>query len=200
MFTFTTIGLSVSPRRITDSCMGIPSGKSCWPAQSYENRTGRAMSGRRSTPIDAKRLADFLAKIEAYEAVLLQRQRDIENQIVVYHMEQKSAEVANTPQPVLQEMLNSHRANDATLSRFAPIDLTTLQVYEEFLHPSDDLNEPLPPESQALLDRFKAYAVWHPRLLQVRTQVLDTVWEPADVVFVVVCGPSGVGKSKLQRS
>src|SRR5438876_7516889 len=68
---------------------------------------------------------------------------------------------------------------------------------EEFLHPSDDLNEPLPPESQALLDRFKAYAVWHPRLLQVRTQVLDTVWEPADVVFVVVCGPSGVGKSKL---
>src|SRR5438093_687553 len=105
MFTFTTIGLSVSPRRITDSCMGIPSGKSCWPAQSYENRTGRAMSGRRSTPIDAKRLADFLAKIEAYEAVLLQRQRDIENQIVVYHIEQKSAEVANTPQPVLQEML-----------------------------------------------------------------------------------------------
>ena len=84
------------------------------------------------TPIDAKRLADFLAKIEAYEAVLLQRQRDIENQIVVYHIEQKSAEVANTPQPVLQEMLNSHRANDATLSRFAPIDLTTLQVYEEF--------------------------------------------------------------------
>ncbi len=83
-------------------------------------------------PSGAKRLADFLAKIEAYEAVLLQRQRDIENQIVVYHIEQKSAEVANTPQPVLQEMLNSHRANDATLSRFAPIDLTTLQVYEEF--------------------------------------------------------------------
>ena len=68
---------------------------------------------------------------------------------------------------------------------------------EEPLHPSDDLNDPLPPEPQALLDRFKAYAVWHPRLLQVRTQVLDTIWEPADVVFVVVCGPSGVGKSKL---
>jgi putative transposase len=27
-----------------------PRGKSCWPAQSYENRAGRAMSGRRSTP------------------------------------------------------------------------------------------------------------------------------------------------------
>jgi energy-coupling factor transporter ATP-binding protein EcfA2 len=68
---------------------------------------------------------------------------------------------------------------------------------EDFAHPSDDLNDPLPPEPQALLDRFKAYAVWHPRLLQVRTQVLDTIWEPADVAFVVVCGPSGVGKSKL---
>jgi hypothetical protein len=53
---------------------------------------------------------------------------------------------------------------------------------EKFAHPSDDLNDPLPPEPQALLDRFKAYAVWHPRLLQVRQQVLDTIWEPADVL------------------
>lgn len=68
---------------------------------------------------------------------------------------------------------------------------------EELAYLSDDLNDPLPSESQALLDRFKAYSVWHPRLLQVRTQMLDTIWEPADVVFVVVCGPSGVGKSKL---
>jgi hypothetical protein len=84
------------------------------------------------TSIDAKRLADFLAKIEAHEVVLLQRQRDIENQIVVYHIEQKPAEVTDTPQPVSREMLHSRRANDATLSRFAPVDLTTLQVYEEF--------------------------------------------------------------------
>jgi hypothetical protein len=68
---------------------------------------------------------------------------------------------------------------------------------EEPLHPPDDLDEPLPSERQVLLDRFKAYAVWHPRLVQVQTQVLDTIWEPADVAFVVVCGPSGVGKSKL---
>jgi hypothetical protein len=68
---------------------------------------------------------------------------------------------------------------------------------EESLHPPDDLVEPLPQEPQALLDRFKAYAVWHPRLVQVQTQVLDTIWEPADVAFVVVCGPSGVGKTKL---
>lgn len=68
---------------------------------------------------------------------------------------------------------------------------------EEFLHSPDDLNEPLSPEPQTLLERFKAYAVWHPRLLEVRTQVSDTIWEPADVVYMVVCGPSGVGKSKL---
>ena len=68
---------------------------------------------------------------------------------------------------------------------------------EEPLHPPDELDEPLPPERQVLLDQFKAYAVWHPRLVQVQTQVLDTIWEPADVAFVVVRGPSGVGKSKL---
>src|SRR6266567_726280 len=68
---------------------------------------------------------------------------------------------------------------------------------EELLHPLDEPFEPLPEARQALLDRFKHYAVWHPRLVQVQTHVLDTVWEPADVVYVVVCGPSGVGKSKL---
>ncbi len=68
---------------------------------------------------------------------------------------------------------------------------------EEPLHPPDELDEPLPPERQVLLDQFKAYAVWHPRLVQVQRQVLDTIWEPADVAYVVVCGPSGVGKSKL---
>jgi hypothetical protein len=44
------------------------------------------------TPIDAKRLADFLAKIEAHETVLLQRQRDIENQLVLYHIEHPNAQ------------------------------------------------------------------------------------------------------------
>jgi energy-coupling factor transporter ATP-binding protein EcfA2 len=68
---------------------------------------------------------------------------------------------------------------------------------EEPLHSSDDLFEPLPPERQALLDGFKNYSVLHPRLVQVQMQVLDTIWEPADVTHVVVCGPSGVGKSKL---
>src|SRR2546428_9384093 len=68
---------------------------------------------------------------------------------------------------------------------------------EESLHPPDEPFEPLQPELQALLDQFKDYAVWHPRLVQVQTHLLHTIWEPADVAHVVVCGPSGVGKSKL---
>src|SRR5438067_8270654 len=80
------------------------------------------------TPIDAKRLADFLAKIEAYEAVLLQRQRDIENQVVVYHMEQNQLQVPEASWPVPLE----NEQSSAQTSRFAPIDLTMLQVYEEY--------------------------------------------------------------------
>ena len=68
---------------------------------------------------------------------------------------------------------------------------------EEPLHSPGEPFEPLPSERQSLLDQFKNYAVWHPRLVQVQTHVLDTIWEPADVAYVVVCGPSGVGKSKL---
>src|SRR2546421_33377 len=67
----------------------------------------------------------------------------------------------------------------------------------EPLYPPDEPFEPLSEARQALLDRFKNYAVWHPRLVQVQMQVLDTIWEPADVAYVVICGPSGVGKSKL---
>ena len=68
---------------------------------------------------------------------------------------------------------------------------------DESLLLPDHLDQPLPSEPQTRLDRFKAYAVWHPRLVRVQTHLLHTIWEPADVAFVVVCGPSGVGKSKL---
>jgi DNA polymerase III delta prime subunit len=68
---------------------------------------------------------------------------------------------------------------------------------DELLSLSADLDRPLPPESQALLDRFKQYAVQHPRLLEVETALLHTIWEPADVAFVVVCGPSGAGKTTM---
>jgi putative transposase len=84
------------------------------------------------TPIDAKRLADFLAKIEAHEAVLLQRQRDIENQVVVYHMEQNREPSPEVPRSVPKSLLQESETSSAQASRFASIDLTTLQVYEEY--------------------------------------------------------------------
>lgn len=68
---------------------------------------------------------------------------------------------------------------------------------DDLLEDVDDLAQPLPPEAQVLLDRFKAYVVRHPRLIKVETQLLHMIWEPADVAFVVVCGPSGVGESTL---
>ncbi len=84
------------------------------------------------TPIDARRLAEFLAKIEAHEAVLLQRQRDIENQVVVYHMEQNQPQTREVPQPVPKGSLQESEVAQTLASRFAPVDLTTLQVYEEY--------------------------------------------------------------------
>jgi len=84
------------------------------------------------TPIDARRLAEFLAKIEAHEAVLLQRQRDIENQVVAYHLEQNRPQTREGPQLVPKALLQESEAAQRLPSRFAPVDLATLQVYEEY--------------------------------------------------------------------
>src|SRR6266699_2375298 len=84
------------------------------------------------TPIDAKHLAEFLAKIEAHEAVLLQRQRDIENQVVAYHLEQNRPQTREVPGPVTQGLLQESEAAQRLPSRFAPVDLTTLQAYSEY--------------------------------------------------------------------
>ncbi|HEY7413755.1 MAG TPA: Mu transposase C-terminal domain-containing protein [Ktedonobacteraceae bacterium] len=84
------------------------------------------------TPIDAGRLADFLAKIEAHEAVLLQRQRDIENQVVIYRMEHQQTPGAEQPQPASHAPVQQHDESSELFSRFASVDLTALQVYEEY--------------------------------------------------------------------
>jgi putative transposase len=84
------------------------------------------------TPIDAKHLADFLAKIEAHEAVLLQRQRDIENQLVLYHVEHPDAKSAEVPRPASHTPLPQRDVRDKLSSPFASVDLTALQVYEEY--------------------------------------------------------------------
>lgn len=85
------------------------------------------------TPIDAKRLADFLAKIEAHEAVLLARQRDIENQAVLYRIEQTKQQARGlAPGEASPRMAHKQRDEDSASSRFAPVDLTTLQTYGEY--------------------------------------------------------------------
>jgi energy-coupling factor transporter ATP-binding protein EcfA2 len=58
---------------------------------------------------------------------------------------------------------------------------------------------PLPLESQARLDQFKAFAARHPLLDQVEAQLLQAIWEPAGFAYLLVYGPSGVGKSTLVR-
>lgn len=85
------------------------------------------------TPIDARRLADFLAKIESHETVLLQRQRDIENQVIVYRIEQTLDHQGGAiPQTAFHAPLRSTDDKESPVERFAPVDLTALQIYEEY--------------------------------------------------------------------
>jgi energy-coupling factor transporter ATP-binding protein EcfA2 len=61
----------------------------------------------------------------------------------------------------------------------------------------DGLDRPLPPEAQARLDRFKALTIRHPSLDQVERELRQVIWEPAGFAYVLLYGPSGVGKSTL---
>jgi len=56
---------------------------------------------------------------------------------------------------------------------------------------------PLDKDAQARLDQFKAFAARHPRLDQVEHEVLHAIWEPAGFAYLLVYGPSGVGKSTM---
>ncbi len=61
----------------------------------------------------------------------------------------------------------------------------------------DGLDRPLPPDAQARLDRFKALTIRHPHLDQVERELRQAIWEPAGFAYVLLYGPSGVGKSTL---
>src|SRR5438128_12332604 len=50
---------------------------------------------------------------------------------------------------------------------------------------------------QAHLDQFKAFAARHPLLDQVEQEVRHAIWEPAGCAYLLVYGPSGVGKSTM---
>src|SRR5262245_37095056 len=66
----------------------------------------------------------------------------------------------------------------------------------EELHPSEP-DGPLPSGAQDRLDQCKAFAAWHPLLDLVEREVLHAIWEPAGFAYLLVYGPSGVGKSTM---
>jgi putative transposase len=98
---------------------------------SNELRTQARISHTRM-PIDAERLAAFLAKIEAHEAVLLQRQRDLENQMVLYRIEHPQTPRTKGSQPVSIAEHHQPNAPDQLLSRVATVDLAALEEYSEY--------------------------------------------------------------------
>lgn len=54
-------------------------------------------------------------------------------------------------------------------------------------------------EAPARLKRFKEYSVSHPLLQQVDRQLTRAIEEPAGFAYVLVPGPSGVGKTTIIR-
>ena len=85
-----------------------------------------------TTPITAKRLAAFLADIEAHEAVLLQRRRDQETRAVLQLIdgERRAPAPSGGPAPLDTRHEETRPVAEGTGS--APVDLSTLQVYEEY--------------------------------------------------------------------
>jgi Holliday junction resolvasome RuvABC ATP-dependent DNA helicase subunit len=54
-------------------------------------------------------------------------------------------------------------------------------------------------EASARLKQFKEYAVLHPQLAQVDLQLTRAIEEPAGFAYVLLYGPSGVGKTTVLR-
>src|SRR5438105_10515613 len=54
-------------------------------------------------------------------------------------------------------------------------------------------------EAAARLKQFKDYAVLHPQLAQVDLQLTRAIEEPAGFAYVLLYGPSGVGKTTVLR-
>src|SRR5947209_5124233 len=52
-------------------------------------------------------------------------------------------------------------------------------------------------DAAARLKQFKEYAILHPQLAQVDLQLTRAIEEPAGFAYVLLYGPSGVGKTTL---
>ena len=60
-------------------------------------------------------------------------------------------------------------------------------------------SEPLASELQERLDAFKKYSAEHAMLSRKDDAVTQAVWEPGGFAFLLLSGPTGVGKSELLR-
>lgn len=58
-------------------------------------------------------------------------------------------------------------------------------------------SEPLPADLQERLEVFKQYTVEHAMLTSKDDELTQRIWEPGGFAFVLVSGPTGVGKSEL---
>ncbi len=86
----------------------------------------------RTDPITVTRLAAFLAKIEAHEAVLLQRLRDQESRAVLRVIEGSPALAEPGVLPPVLEIAAPGDPAGGARSSLPPVDLMALQVYEEY--------------------------------------------------------------------
>lgn len=89
-------------------------------------------------PITAKRLADFLERVEEHEAIRLQRLRDQEIRAMFRTIEGQTGVLPQTNEPILAER-STESENQESLrqiqeetSLFAPVDVSKLHVYEEY--------------------------------------------------------------------
>lgn len=60
-------------------------------------------------------------------------------------------------------------------------------------------SEPLPEALQERLESFKKYTAEHAMLLRKDDALTQRIWEPGGFAFLLLSGPTGVGKSELLR-
>src|SRR5258708_7251075 len=60
-------------------------------------------------------------------------------------------------------------------------------------------SEPLPADLQERLEVFKKYTAEHAMLTRKDDELTQRIWEPGGFAFLLLSGPTGVGKSELLR-